>query len=161
MFSAVEGEIIVDERKGHITFKHNEKYISKTKELEAKVNALLDTKNKLLKRYMQLSVIVDDLINQLDIFNNDFNTISIDTDYLNSELESINNNLTTYLDNIDGFSRIVKDQEYSAIRPYLNSIITNLKDVISLKAEIDEITFLVNDINDQKLSNEQGLNKIS
>ncbi|WCS68402.1 hypothetical protein Goe21_02930 [Bacillus phage vB_BsuM-Goe21] len=160
MFNAKEGEIILDKKTGHVTIKHNGKYKSKTKELEARANALLSYKNKLVKKFIELAEEIERLLNSIDVLKDDTKKVRDRAEELYVSLTELDADVESLMTLIDNFCKELKDFQYKEIRPFLDPIVDNLKDILKLKATIDEMKFLANDITNQKISNKSGLDQI-
>ncbi|ALN97700.1 hypothetical protein Bp8pS_021 [Bacillus phage vB_BpuM-BpSp] len=156
MFNAKEGELIVDKKTGHITFKRKGKFKSKTKELEAQINALLGYKNELIKEFIKNAEDIDTLVKNFDSIRDDTKKVKEKAEELKINLEEIEMKLNELMTDVSKFSLEIKNFQYQEIRNYLDPIITNLKDTLSIKASIDELKFLANDIKNQKISNNDG-----
>jgi molecular chaperone GrpE (heat shock protein) len=157
MFNAKEGEIIIDKYTGHVTIKHKGKYISKTKELEARVNALLGLKNDLVKKFIELAEEIDILVKGFEAVVDDAKDVIIESEELYSELMELELSIENLLSQIDRFCLDIKEYQYEEFRQHLNPVIDNLREIIKLRAVLDELTFLASDIQNQKLSNNAGI----
>jgi|GEM_PF-4880877 len=153
MMNAKEGEIILDKKTGHLTIKHNGKFISKTKELEARINALLGWKNELVKQFIDLSNRIDILVNELDKLKDRTNQLNETIQKLMNELAELEIQLNLYLSQVDEFCRQIKIFQYQTTKPYLDAIVANLRNLIRLTFVIRESNFLLSDIREQKISN--------
>jgi uncharacterized coiled-coil DUF342 family protein len=160
MLNAKEGEIILDKKTGHVTIKHNGKYKSKTKELEARVNALLGFKNQLVKKFIELAERIDILVAGMDKIRDDTRDIKEEALNLYNDLLELSDAIDSLFEQVDNFVLDLKDFQYKEIRPHLDPIVRNLKSLLLIKANVEEFTFLSNDVNNQKVSNKQGLDKV-
>jgi chromosome segregation ATPase len=153
MFNAKEGELIVDKNTGHITIKHNGKFMSKTKELEARVNALLGLKNELVKKFIELADELEILVSGFDKLKNDAREVKETAEELYNELIEIELAIKSLMTQVDRFCLEIKEFQYKELRRYLDPIIANLRELLKLRAIVDELKFLANDIKNQKASN--------
>jgi uncharacterized coiled-coil DUF342 family protein len=160
MLNAKEGEIILDKNTGHVTIKSGGKYKSKTKELEARVNALLGFKNELVKRYIQVAEEIEILVDGLEEVYKDTDAARAKADSLVADLEEISLKIDQLMTEIDNFCLEITNFQYNEIRPYLNPIVANLKDLMLIRANMDELVFLATDVKNQKISNKEGLSKV-
>jgi hypothetical protein len=160
MFNAKEGEIILDKNTGHVTFKHNGKFRSMTKELEARVNALLGYKNQLVKKYIELSDLIDILVTGFDTIYDQTTEVFREAEELYSQLVQLDYKIQNLMTQIDAFCLEIKNFQYREIRPYLDPIVDNLKSLILIRANLDELAFLAKDIADQKVSNRAGIDVV-
>jgi hypothetical protein len=160
MLNAKNGEIILDKNTGHVTIKVNGKYKSKTKELEARVNALLGFKNELVKKYIELAEEIEILVEGLEVVYSNTDAVRAKAESLNVQLMELDVKINLFLTQVDNFCREIIDFQYQEIRPFLNPIVANLKEIILLRATLDELTFLASDIVNQKSSNKAGLNVV-
>ena len=157
MFNAKEGELIIDKNTGHITIKHNGEYISKTKELEARISALLGLKNKLVKKFIELADEIDVLVDGLNNLSTDAKDIVASAESLYSDLTELEIAINNLMAQVDCLCSDIKIYQYEKFRTHLNPIIANLRDIITLRAVIDELKFLATDIVNQKSSNNAGI----
>jgi chromosome segregation ATPase len=161
MFNAKEGEIIIDKNTGHVTIKHNGKYRSKTKELEARVNALLGLKNKLVKKFIELADEIDLLVAGLEGLQDDALDVRQKAEELRSDLKELELAIETLMAQVDRFCQDIKDFQYREMRTYLNPIVANLREILKLRALVDELNFLADDIANQKSSNQSAISLLS
>jgi len=161
MNSAKDGEIVVDTKKGHITIKKGENYISKTKELEARVNALSDLKNDLTDQYLNLEEDIDYLISEYKRIKTDTKSTRNEADTLTNELDELQILLQSYLSKIDVYCQKITEFQYTSVRPYINLVVDNLRNLVKLKATIDELSFLAKELTEQKNSNYYAISSLT
>lgn len=160
MFNGKEGEVILDKNTGHVTIKHNGKYKSKTKELEARVNALLGLKNQLVKKYIEIADEIELLVSEFDRIKKRTKEIKAKAEELYDKLMELEQKINILMSQIDRFCLSLKNFQYKELRVHLDPIIANLRQIIYIKANIDELVFLARDIKDQKMSNSAGISYI-
>ena len=160
MFNAKEGELIIDKNTGHVTIKHNGKYVSKTKELEARVNALLGLKNELVKKFIELADELEILVSGFDKIHEDTREVRTTTEELYNNLIELELTIESLMSQVDHFCLEIKEFQYEELRRYLNPIIANLREVLKLRAIVDELKFLASDIVNQKSSNSSAINAL-
>lgn len=153
MNSAVDGELIIDTKKGHISIKSGDNYLSKTKELEARVNSLSNLSNDLTNHYLDLEEDITYLIDEYKKLKSKSKTTMNTVEDLNSQLDKVKIILDSYKSKLDSYCESLIEFQYTEIRPYINMIVDNLKKVLKLQSDLNELEFLANDLEEQKNSN--------
>src|SRR5699024_9914779 len=111
----------------------------------ARINALLGWKSSLLTKFLELADEIDRLVKNFNKTKKEVKKIREETQELIDELNELKVEVLVFLSTIDQYVISLKDFQFREIRTYLNPIIANLKEVIKIKALLDELSFLAND----------------
>lgn len=155
MNSAEDGEIILDSNTGHVTIYNAElhKFLSKTKELEAKINGYNDIKNDLTKQFLDIAEDIEYLVKEYHKFIKQTKLMIQECEELKHQLDNLKIIIFNYLSKIDGYYLRLHDYLYKNMKPYIDAIVANLREILKLRANIEELEFLLKDAENLRDSN--------
>lgn len=142
-----EDEITVNRITGHITFKHKDRYISKTKELDARVCELDENVIHFDKEFVKLKKDTDITKIRMDNVERDLDSITNELTRLENEIkimkERVNRNIETMNHQYDEI-----DRQYDKILELNDEVGSKNPIIVDFERQLDEFKFLDNEIRD-------------